>query len=273
MATASPRLECVHSLANPQIPLDAICGFVYTVRIMPPATARDYSALYLPISIVIAGILVGGGLYLGLSNGGPVSQGGEPTVAVDIKDVKIDGAPYIGNKDAKVVLAYWSDYQCPYCKAVETGGIPQIPIEAALPGVIKEYVDTGKLKLVFKDFAFLSEDSTTAALYGRSVWILYPSKYFEWREAMYKAQDEEHGGFGNEASIVTLTKGISGMDAARVKADVAANKEKYQGEIDADRVEAGKFGISGTPGFITGKTLIPGAAELSTFKSAIDPQL
>ncbi len=243
---------------------------------MPPttSTSRDNSALYLPVAIVIAGILVGGGLYFGLSKSGSAAQGGtQPSVAVDIKDVNIEGDPYIGNADAKVVLAYWSDYQCPYCKAVEMGGIPQIPIEPALPILIKEYVDTGKLKIVFKDFAFLSEDSTTAALYGRSVWALYPNKYWEWREGMFEKQDEEHGGFGNEASIVALIKGISGMDAAKVKADVAANREKYQSEIDADRVEGGNFGISGTPGFITGKTLIPGAAELSSFKAAIDPQL
>ena len=240
---------------------------------MPPST-RDNSALYLPVAIVIAGVLVAGGLYLGLANSGGAAQGGtQPTANVDIKDVKTDGAPYIGKANAKVVLAYWSDFQCPYCKAVEMGGIPQIPLEPALPILIKEYVDTGKLKIVFKDFAFLSEDSTTAALYGRSVWALYQNKYWEWREAMYKAQDEEHGGFGDEPSIVALMKTISGIDAEKVKADVAANKAKYQAQIDADRAEGTSFGISGTPGFITGKTLIPGAAEISSFKSAIDPQL
>lgn len=240
---------------------------------MPPSTTRDYSALYLPVSIVLAGILVGGGLYLGLSNSGSAAQGGQPAVAVNIKDVNVDGAAYIGKADAKVVLAYWFDYQCPYCKAVDVGGIPQIPIEPAMPALIKDYVNTGKLKIVFKDFAFLSEDSTTAALYKRAIWNLYPDKFYEWHEAMFHAQDEEHGGFGDEASIVKLIKGIAGMDAEKVKADVAANREKYQAAIDADRAEAGKFGISGTPGFITGKTLIPGAAEISSFKQAIDPQL
>ena len=165
---------------------------------MTPTT--DLSALILPASIVIAGLLVGGGLYFGLAkSGGSVGQGGTQQQAnVDIKDVKTDGDPYIGKADAKVVLAYWFDYQCPYCKAVDVGGIPQIPIEPAMPVLIKEYVDTGKLKIVFKDFAFLSEDSTTAALYENAVWNLYPDKFYEWHEAMFRAQDEEHGGFGDE---------------------------------------------------------------------------
>lgn len=239
-------------------------------------TPRDYSALFIPVSIIIAGALIGGGLFFGLSKGGTAGQAGaqQPTAAVNIKDVKTDGDPYIGKKDAKVVLAYWSDYQCPYCKAVEVGGISQIPIEPALPTLIKDYVNTGKLKIVFKDYPFLGNDSITGALYEHAVWKLYPDKFYEWREAMYKAQDDEGDkGFGDEASIVKLIATIPGMDANKLKADVAANKADYQKKIDADRAEGTSFGISGTPGFITGTTLIPGAAELSTFKNAIDPQL
>ncbi|MEK7093310.1 MAG: thioredoxin domain-containing protein, partial [Patescibacteria group bacterium] len=153
------------------------------------------------------------------------------------------------------------------------GGVQGINVAPSIPTLVKEYVDTGKLKIVFKDYAFLSEDSTTAALYGRAVWALYPSKYFEWRTAMYKAQDEEHGGFGDEKSIVALTGTISGMNATKVKADVAANTAAYQAKIDADRAEGTSFGIQGTPGFITGKTLIPGAVDLKTFTDAIDAQL
>ncbi|MBI5457868.1 thioredoxin domain-containing protein [Candidatus Kaiserbacteria bacterium] len=238
------------------------------------STAQDYSKFFIPVSIIVAGVIVGGGLYLGLSkSGGSPGQGTQPTANVDIKDVKTEGAPFIGKPDAKVVLAYWFDYQCPYCKAVDVGGIPQIPIEPALPALIKDYVDTGKLKIVFKDYAFLGPDSTTAALYKNAVWKLHPGKFYEWHEAMFRAQDEENGGFGDEASIVALMKKIPGMDAAKVKADVAANKVEYQKRIDADRAEGSAFGINGTPGFITGKTLIPGAAEISSFTQAIDPQL
>ena len=240
----------------------------------PTSSVQDYSKLYIPAAIIIAGVIIGVFAMTGLSKSGG-SIGGEqpPQVAVDIKDVKIAGDPYIGKENAPVILAYWSDFQCPFCKAVEAGGVQGINVAPSIPSLIEKYVDTGKLKIVFKDYAFLSEDSTTAALYGRAVWSVYPTKYWEWREAMYKAQDEEHGGFGDEASILALIEGISGMDAAKVKADVAANRAKYQSLIDADREEGTSFGIQGTPGFITGKTLIPGAVDLSTFTDAIDAQL
>ena len=242
-------------------------------NVMPESSAaKDYSALYTPLAILIAGALVAGGLYFGLSAGGGVAAGpAQPSV--NIKDVKQDGEPYIGDKNAKVVLAYWFDYQCPFCKAVDVGGVEGIPIEPAMPTLIKDYVNTGKLKIVFKDYAFLGDDSYTAADYGHAVWRLYPEKFYEWHEAMFKAQDEEHAGFGDEASIVALMRKIPGIDADKVKADVAANGAEYRAEAAADAQEGSSFGISGTPGFITGKVLIPGAAELDKFKAAIDPQL
>lgn len=242
--------------------------------------ARDYSALYVPGAIIIAGVIIGIFALLGLrslgnaalANGAATGQ--QPSVAVDIKDVKTAGEPYIGDANAKVVLAFWSDFQCPYCKAVEVGGVPQIPTAPAIPDIIKNYVDTGKVKIVFKDYPFLGNDSITDAEYGRSVWKLYPTKYFAFRTAMYQAQDEEGDqGFGNEATVVTLLATIPGIDAQKVKADVAANKAAYDAAADADKTEGSNFGISGTPGFITGKTLIPGAVDYAQFKQAIDAQL
>lgn len=236
---------------------------------------KDVSALYTPAAIIVAGVLIGAGVYFGLSGTGgtPSPAGGtQPDVSVDIKHVKTDGEPYIGKENAPVTLAYWFDYQCPFCKAVEVGH-PQIPTQPALPEVIKQYVDTGKVKIVFKDFAFLGDDSYTAADYAHAVWKLYPGKFFEWHDAMFRAQDEEHGGFGDEASIYALTKTISGIDADKVKADVAAHAAEYKAEAEADQTEAVSFGITGTPGFITGKVRIDGAQSFSAFKAAIDPQL
>jgi len=232
--------------------------------------------LSIPLAIVIAGALIAGAVYF--SNGGSTRAGGQlgaaGTPSVNVKDVEIDADdPVIGNWNAPVTLAYWFDYQCPFCKAVDVGGIPEIPIEPALPTLVKDYVETGKLKIVFKDYAFLGEDSTTAALYSHAVWELYPEKFYEWHKAMFKAQDEEHGGFGNETSILELIRTIPGLDANRLKAKVAEKRDEYLALIAKNQQEGTSFGIQGTPGFITGTTLIPGAKDLSAFKAAIDAQL
>jgi len=244
-----------------------------TVHLQNPK--RDLSALYIPGAIIIAAIIIGGGLFFGLSSKGTgQAQGGtQPVANVDIKDVKTDGIPFIGNANAPVTMAFWSDFQCPYCKAFETGGIPQIPTPAAMPDLIKQYVDTGKLKIVFKDYPFLGEDSTIAAEYGRAIWDLYPAQYFAWRTAMYEAQDDEGDqGFGDAASIDALIKkSFPQMNASKIKSQVATKKSQYDAAIQADQQEGASMGVSGTPGFIVGKTLISGAEQFARFKAVIDP--
>lgn len=229
----------------------------------------------MPVAVIVAGALIAGGLYFGLvgKTTAPVGGNGQP-LAVDIKDVQTEGEPFIGRADAPLTMAYWSDFQCPFCKAVEVGGVDGIPLEPSLPTLIQEYVNTGKLRIVFKDFAFLGEDSNTAAEYEHAIWKLYPDTFYSWREAMYKAQDDEGDqGFGDAASIDALIKKLGGFDLAKIKADVAANKAEYDADIQASTQEGGKFGIQGTPGFIIGKQKVDGAQQLAAFKAAIDSQL
>lgn len=224
-----------------------------------------------PVAIIIAGALIAFAVY---SSNDTSTGAVNETVSVNVEDVSIQSDdPVIGDADAPVTLVYWFDYQCPYCKAVDVGGIPQIPIEPAMPILVRDYVDTGKLRVVFKDYAFLGEDSTTGALYKHAIWDLYPDTFYEWHEAMFEAQDEEHGGFGDEVSILALIDTISGLDSARLQQQVADNRDKYLALMEEDQLEGSSFGIRGTPGFVTGETLIPGADDASAFVAAIEAQL
>lgn len=107
----------------------------------------------------------------------------DPKSTTNVKNVITAGLPFLGKSDAPQTIAFWSDFQCPYCKMFELGTLPQI---------IQNYVDTGKVKVIFKDLSFLGPDSDTAAIYSRAVWELYPQQYFAWRTAMYEAQDGEN---------------------------------------------------------------------------------
>ncbi len=245
-------------------------------------TKRDWSNLYTPIAIVVAGIFVAGGLMVGLSHGGTGATAGTAPAgaqaaapSVNIKDVKTDGESYIGNANAPVVMAFWSDYQCPYCRAFEVGGIPQITTPAAFPDIVKNYVDTGKLKVVFKDYQFLGQNSIDDGEYARAIWTLYPQQYFAWREAMYNQQPEENSlsEAANKSHVEKVTSSITGINLQAVEANIAKNKATYDAAMQADEAEGASFGIQGTPGFIIGTTLIAGAEPLATFTAAIDAQL
>jgi protein-disulfide isomerase len=228
---------------------------------------------FLPISVIAAGLLIAGAVVWNGSNpaGNTATQDGK--VVVNIKNVKTAGNPFIGKENAPVTIAFWSDFQCPYCKAFEVGGVPQITTPAAFPQILKNYVDTGKAKVVFMDFAFLGDDSITAAQYSRAVWKLYPAQYFDWRTAVMVAQDQEHGGFGNAASIDALSAKIAGIDATKLAADVEANASTYNTMIEADKAEAGKVGVQATPSFVIGTEVIGGAYPFARFQTAIDALL
>ncbi len=237
---------------------------------MPPLsvpTAIMWNAVIIALALIISACILHGTFGSGAKQDPSAATSaatGAAAPAVSIKNVNLSNEPFIGNPQAPVVLAYWSDYQCPFCKQFETATLPQI---------ITNYVQTGKVAVVFKDFSFLGADSTTAALDARAIWQLYPQQYFAWRTAMFNAQDAEDSGFGDEASIEKLTATIPGIDVSKMVAAVAANKDAYQKAIDADRAEAASFGIQGTPSFITGTVLLPGLTDYSVFQKDFDAQL
>lgn len=229
---------------------------------------NETNSKFLPIAVVAAGLLIAGAVVWNGSHPGAAPAGTAPGGAapvVDIKNIKTDGDPFIGSASAPVIIAFWSDFQCPFCKQFELTTLPQI---------MKDYVETGKVKLVFMDFAFLGKDSITGGEYSRAVWKLYPAQYFAWRTAMYTAQDQEGDqGFGNAATIDKLDATISGIDAAKVAADVKANAATYDAAMNADKAEASKAGVNATPSFVIGKQLIQGAYPYPNFQSAINTAL
>ena len=218
-----------------------------------------------PIAVLLGAVILAGayvfGHGVGTNNG--LTGGNQPAPAtVDIKDVKTDNDPYVGDKNAPVTIALWFDYQCPFCKKLDTDTLPQ---------VYTDYVKTGKVKIVFKDFQFLGQDSDTAAVFARAVWELYPDKFYTWYQAMFNAQDEEGDqGFGNLASIQTLTKTIPGIDADKVTALMNQKQSTYAAAVAADRTEGASFGVNGTPAMIIGTQLLAGAEPYATVKAAID---
>lgn len=215
------------------------------------------------------------GSGLGLKPGGAVNQplavAPSPTptnptapTAVDVRNVNTKDEPILGQANAPVTIAYWRDFQCPFCQQFE---------QATLPAIIDQYVKSGKVKIIFKDFAFLGPDSTTVAVASRAVWEVAPAKWYEWQKMVFDKQGAENSGWGTKEKILALTKTISGINVSKVELLMTSKQAQYQQQMDADKTEGSSMGVSGTPGFITGTQLITGAESISTFQQAIDGQL
>jgi protein-disulfide isomerase len=241
---------------------------------IPPASKLSARDLLTPIAIIITGVMISGSIVwsarlqsqlIAQSIAANQSESAQPPASpVDIAKVNLQGEPFIGKADAPVVMAYWFDYQCPFCKQNEENVFPQ---------AIKDYVDTGKLKIVFKDFQFLGADSQTAGLAARAVWEVAPDKFHDWHKAMFDHQGEENSGWATKDKILALTKSVPGIDVAKVEELMTSKSEEYAKAMKADQAEGGSMGVSGTPAFIIGKRLIDGALPYETLKAAVDAAL
>jgi protein-disulfide isomerase len=219
----------------------------------------------IPIAIIAAGLMISLGIYFGLSATGqsalPLGNAGT-TIITDANDIT-DDDPVLGLASAPLTIVEFSDYQCPFCRSFW---------QNTLPDLKKDYIDTGKVKLVYRDFPL--NFHPMAQTYAEAAECAGDQgKYFEMHDKIF----EEQAAFG--------TGTISALDEGDVKtwaSDIGLNTAtfnqcldsgKYTAEVQDDLSDGTDIGITGTPSFIVGDTLLVGAQPYSAFKQIIDSQL
>jgi protein-disulfide isomerase len=159
--------------------------------------------------------------------------------------IDLGGHPIMGEMDAPVDVYYWSDYQCPFCRRFGANTFPKL---------VENHVEEGTVRVVFVQFPYLSESSTTAAVMDRCVWRQVrdatPDRYLDWHAAVFEAQGEKGSGWASRANLLEITAGVDGVDAGAVEACVDDHGADIEAEIDADVRQASQFGIRGTPAFV-----------------------
>lgn len=156
--------------------------------------------------------------------------------------------PVGGNPNGDVTLVEFFDYNCPYCRSV-----------ASTVTKLKE--SDPKLRVAYKEFPILSESSTFAAKAGLAAHHQDKSKYVAFHDALMA-----HKGRLSEKVIMSVAE-KSGLDVSRLKADMS--KPEIEAAIKKNHELARALRISGTPAFVIGDELIPGAADLNTLKNAV----
>jgi len=155
-------------------------------------------------------------------------------------------APVLGNPEGDVTLVEFFDYRCPYCKRV-TGALAQL---------LKE---DPQLRLVMKEFPILSQESVQAA--RAALAAERQGKY----EAFHFALMENGGDFTDE-EIMALAESV-GLDTAQLKADMG--DPAIESALRDNHALAERIGITGTPAFVIGDRLVPGAISLDQMRSLV----
>ena len=167
--------------------------------------------------------------------------------------------PIKGNKDAKVTVIEFADFQCPFCQRWFTES------EANL---IKDYVDTGKVKFAYRHFAFLGQESNFAA--EASECANDQDKFWEFHDYLYKNQKGENQGAFSKENLKGFAKTL-GLNTSEFNSCLDSGKHT---KAVTDDTQAGQAaGVSGTPtAFVNGISIV-GAQPYDSFKTLIDQEL
>ncbi|MEA2296940.1 MAG: hypothetical protein QOE86_4579 [Solirubrobacteraceae bacterium] len=189
-------------------------------------------------------VLVGLGLVALLVAVGAVAAGssGSKTAALP-KGTNVNtlfaGIPQngltLGKASAPATLEEFVDPQCPYCREFSL---------QAMPTLVKDYVRTGKLKLVLRPIAIIGPDSVTAdrTLVATSL----QNRAFPYLDLFYANQQTENSGYVNDAFLRQVGHGITGLDMAAAQ-KAATTDSQVTKTLDASGTRAKALGVSGTP--------------------------
>ena len=154
--------------------------------------------------------------------------------------------PVGGNPKGDVTLVEFFDYRCPYCKQVQ-------------PRLQELLADDRQLRIAYKEFPILGSASVVAA---RAALAAHrQGKYEAFHDAMMAAKGEI------TEDTVYRVAGSVGVDVDRLKREMAS--PQIDATLKANQALADALDIRGTPGFVVGDQIVPGAVELSSLKELV----
>lgn len=184
----------------------------------------------------------------------------QPAGPVDVDEGHL---PILGNKDAKVTVIEFSDFQCPFCKSL---------FDEALPQIKKEYVDTGKIKFAYRHYPLTSIHPNAQKSAEASECANEQGAFWDYHDILFTNQAEwEALDSANAQEKFVEYANTLGLDGTSLGECVSIGKmaDKVKEDADAGNVA----GVNGTPATFVNGILISGAVPFEDFKAEIDKAL
>ena len=176
--------------------------------------------------------------------------------------VEVDGGETLGRRDAQVVIVEYSDYQCPFCQRF---------VAATFPELKRDYIDTGKVRYVLRDFPLdsIHPDARRAAEAAHCAGD--QGRHWEMRDALFRDIRQL------QVEHLTQRARALGLDEARFTACLANGH--HAARVNDGVVSGRALGVTATPSFFIGRpspdgtveaTLLRGAQPVANFRKLID---
>lgn len=199
---------------------------------------------------IIGGVIAGAVIVLGLIFVNLMAAPKTPAAPS-----KTSAGRVLGDPNAPVTIDVYSDFQCPICRRAD------LTIRALAP----KYIDTGKAKVVYHNFAFIGRESTQAALAAECA--NDQGKFWDYATHLFDNQTGENVGAYSDANLKRFAQDLS-LDTAAFNACFDSNKH---GDLIARELAEGRaLGIQATPSFFINGQFIEGLLSQDQFAAAID---
>ena len=175
------------------------------------------------------------------------------------------GSPILGDPLAPVTIVEFGDYQCHQCYNW---------FHDTKPIIMRDYIETGKVNLVFVDFAFLGRDSPKAA--QATYCADDQNMYWEYHNSLYTSQESKiDNGWASSERLKAFAFNLN-LDMELF--NECLDSEKYSKRVQYNSQQARDNGVRGTPGFFLvdsdfNQKQIGGAQPFSVFKKILDSMI
>lgn len=174
------------------------------------------------------------------------------------------GSPVLGSASAPITIVEFGDYQCEACYHW---------YHNTRADIIDNYIETGKVNLVFMDLPFLGRDSITAA--QATYCADDQGKYWEYHETLYNFQEAIDNGWASKDRLVSFA---FDLDMNIDEFNDCMDSSKYAKRVKANYDESQRFGAEATPTFLIispdgNMKKITSAQPYSVFSQVIEPML
>jgi protein-disulfide isomerase len=146
-----------------------------------------------------------------------------------------NSSPILGSNNATITMIEFGDYQCFYCNKF---------YHDTEPDILKNYINTGKVRMVFKDFTIIGQDSINAAHAAHCA--QEKGKFWEFHDALYNNWSGENTGWASSQNLLKFAKQI-GLDENEFSQCMA--QSKYISVVQGSVSNAKDLGLTGTPDF------------------------
>lgn len=167
----------------------------------------------------------------------------------------IDDDSIKGDPNAPITIIEFSDYECPFCQRFYLTTYQQI---------VENYIDTGKVNLVYRDFPLSFHQNAQKAAEAAEC-AGEQGKYYEMHDLLFEK--------GVEGGIDSFKNYASEIGLNQAEFDECLDSGKMESEVKKDFADGQTLGISGTPSFIINGKILVGAQPYSVFEKEIEAEL